>query len=37
MKTRWAKDDSKIPLVDEGYEYRDPTKIFLQKKDGIPF
>lgn len=25
------KGDSEIPLVDEGYEYREPTKIFLQK------
>lgn len=25
------KGDSEIPLVDEGYEYREPTKIFLKK------
>jgi hypothetical protein len=25
------KGNSEIPLVDEGYEYRGPTKIFLQK------
>jgi hexosaminidase len=25
------KGDSEIPLIDEGYEYREPTKIFLQK------
>jgi lysophospholipase L1-like esterase len=25
------KGDSEIPLIDEGYEYREPTKIFLNK------
>lgn len=25
------KGNSEIPLIDEGYEYREPTKIFLQK------
>ena len=25
------KGDSEIPLIDEGYEYREPTRIFLQK------
>lgn len=25
------KGDSEIPLIDEGYEYREPAKIFLQK------
>ncbi|MEO5500110.1 MAG: beta-N-acetylhexosaminidase, partial [Ginsengibacter sp.] len=25
------KGDSEIPLSDEGYEYRDPTKIYLNK------
>ncbi len=25
------KGNSEIPLLDEGYEYREPTKIFLQK------
>ena len=26
-----AQGDSEVPLVDEGYEYRTPTKIFLNK------
>ena len=30
-KRAGQKGDSEIPLVDEGYEYREPTKIFLQK------
>ncbi|MCB0709608.1 MAG: beta-N-acetylhexosaminidase, partial [Chitinophagaceae bacterium] len=25
------KGNSELPLADEGYEYRSPTKIFLQK------
>jgi hexosaminidase len=25
------KGNSEIPLIDEGYEYREPTKIYLQK------
>jgi hexosaminidase len=30
-KNGGQKGDSEIPLIDEGYEYREPTKIFLQK------
>ena len=35
MPPKWKrggqKGNSEIPLIDEGYEYREPTKIFLQK------
>lgn len=31
FKRAGEKGDSEIPLADEGYEYRAPTKIFLQK------
>lgn len=30
-KNGGQKGNSEIPLIDEGYEYREPTKIFLQK------
>jgi lysophospholipase L1-like esterase len=30
-KQAGQKGNSEIPLTDEGYEYREPTKIFLQK------
>lgn len=31
METGGKKGDFEIPLIDEGYEYREPTKIFLKK------
>ena len=30
-KNGGQKGNAEIPLIDEGYEYREPTKIFLQK------
>jgi hexosaminidase len=30
-KRAGQKGNSEIPLIDEGYEYREPTKIYLQK------
>ncbi|HLF45921.1 MAG TPA: family 20 glycosylhydrolase [Chitinophagaceae bacterium] len=30
-KRSGQKGNSEIPLIDEGYEYRQPTKVFLQK------